>query len=121
MVVTRSQAYMNNSLEPETMSGNEIELGVPDVLSRAQMIEFDEGDLLNRKNDVEHNNIERRFSDMSRQIGELPNIVLSLTERLSSDIREGNGLNTLSSDTNGRSDIINLKTLLYWYFGTLHV
>ena len=63
--------------------------------------EFDEGELLNRHNDVEHNNIERRFSDMSRQIGELTNIALSLTERLSSNTREGNGLNTLFFDPNG--------------------
>ena len=65
------------------MSDNENEQSVPDVLSRAQMIEFDEGDLLNRNSDFENNNIERRFSDRSRQIGELANIVLSLTERLS--------------------------------------
>ena len=43
---------------------------------------------------------------MSRQIGELPNIVLSLTERLSSNTREGKGLNTLSSEPNGRSDMV---------------
>ena len=47
------------------------------------MIEFDEGDLLYRNKNFEHNNIEHRFSDMSRQVGELTNIVLSLTERLS--------------------------------------
>ena len=67
------------------------------------MVEFDEGDVLNRNTNVKHNNRERRFSDMSRQIGEITNIVLSLTERLSSNTREGNGLNTLSFDPNGRS------------------
>ena len=109
MVITRSQAFRNNSLEPGTMSDNESEISVPDVLSRVQMIEFDEGNLLNRNDSVEHNNIERRFSDMSRQIGELTNIVLSLTERLSSNTRERNGLNTLSSDPNGRSDTFMLS------------
>ena len=52
-----------------------ITCGVPSVLSWAQMVEFDEGDLLNRNNDVEHINLERRFSDMSRQIGELTNTI----------------------------------------------
>ena len=38
---------------------------------------------------------------MSRKIGELTNIALSLTERLSSNTTEGNGLNTLFFDPNG--------------------
>ena len=67
------------------MSDNESEQSVRDVLSRAQMIEFDGGDLLKRNGHFENNYIERRFSDMSRQIGELTNIVLSLTGRLSSN------------------------------------
>ena len=41
---------------------------------------------------------------MSRQIGELTNIVVSSNERLSSITREENGLNTLSFDPKGRSD-----------------
>ena len=86
------------------MSDNESEQSLPEVLSRAQMAEFDEGNLLKRNRDFENDKIERRFSDMSRQISELTNIVLSLTERLSSKTREGNGLNTLSSEPNGRSD-----------------
>ena len=86
------------------MSDNEGKQSVPEVLSRAQMIEFDEGDLLYKNSDFENTNIERRVSDMSRQIGELTNLVLSLTEMLSSNIREGNGLNTLSSEPNVRSD-----------------
>ena len=43
---------------------------------------------------------------MNRQIDEITNIVLSLTEKLSSNIREGNCLNTLSSEPNGRSDMV---------------
>ena len=70
----------------------------------AEMLEFVEGDLLDRNGDFENNNIERRFLDMSRQIGELTNILLSLTERLSSNGRERNGLNTLLSEPNSRSD-----------------
>ena len=105
MVVTRSQTNRNNSLEQGTMSENEIDLTCP-TYPRDQVIEFDEGNLLNRNrnNNVDHNNIERRFSEMSRQISELTNIVLSLTERLFSNNREGNGLNTLIFDPNGRPD-----------------
>ena len=35
------------------MSDNESEQSVPEVLSRAQMIEFDQCDLLNRNSDFE--------------------------------------------------------------------
>ena len=53
------------------MSDNESEQSLPEVLSSAQMAEFDEGDLLNRNRDFENDNNERRFSEMSRQISEL--------------------------------------------------
>ena len=62
MVITRSQANRNNLLVPEIISENESEQSVPYVPSRAQMIEFDEGNLLNRNSDFENTNIERRFS-----------------------------------------------------------
>ena len=61
MVVTRSKANRNNFPEPEPISDDERESSVPYVLCRAQMIEFDEGDVLIGNNNVEHNNIERRF------------------------------------------------------------
>ena len=70
------------------------------------MIEFDEGDLLNRDGDFENNKIERRFSDMGRQIGELPNKVLSLTGRFSSNTREEQCLNASFSEPNGFSDLV---------------
>ena len=102
MVITRSQTNRNKILTSEAMSDNESEQSLPEVLSRTHMIDFDEGDLLYRNRDFENDNIERKFSDMSRQIGELTNIVISLTEKLSSNTDEGNGLNTLSSEPNGR-------------------
>ena len=104
MVISRSQADRQKSLEPEKTSDNESEQSVPGVLSRAQLFEFDESDLLNKNFDFENNNTGRRFSDMMRQIGDLANIVLSFTERLSSNARGGNGLNTLSTEPNVRCD-----------------
>ena len=41
---------------------------------------------------------------MNRQIGELTNFVLSLTEKISSNIREGNDINVLSNEPSSRSD-----------------
>ena len=58
------------------MSDSEKDYSVPEVLSRDQMIEFDNGDILNRDRDFDRNRIEQRFSDMNRQIGELTNMVL---------------------------------------------
>ena len=89
----------------EALSDNESEQSVPEVLSRTQKIEFNEGDLLTRNSDFETKTIiEHSFSDMGRQIGELPNIMLSLTERLSSNTREVNGLNTSSTESSDRFD-----------------
>ena len=110
MVITRSQTNKYNLLTSETMSDNESEQSVLEVLSRAQMNEYDDGDLLNRKKDSENNNIKRRVSDMSRPIGEIINIVLPLTERISPDTREGNVLNTLSSEPNGRLGFVTEST-----------
>ena len=103
MVVTRSQSNRNNLLESETMSDNESDHSVPEVLSRAQMIEFDDGEIIDGNRDFDNNRIEQRFCDKNRQIGELTDIVLSLTEKLSSNIREGNGSNPLSTEPNSRS------------------
>ena len=41
---------------------------------------------------------------MNRQIGELTGLVLALTQQISSNPREGNGLNTVTTRTNSRSD-----------------
>ena len=47
MVVTRSQSYKNNHIEAETMTDSESDHSVSEVLSRDQMIEFDNGNTLN--------------------------------------------------------------------------
>ena len=65
MVKTRSQSIRNNSSTSENNSDNESKQSLPEIFSRAQMIEFDEGELLNRNRDFEHDSIERRFSDMN--------------------------------------------------------
>ena len=55
MVVTRSQSYRTNSIEFETMSDSESDHSVPEVLSRDKMIEFDNGDVLNRDKNFDRN------------------------------------------------------------------
>ena len=45
------------------------------------MIEFDNGEILDRNREFDNSRIEQRFWEMNRQIGELANIVLSLTEK----------------------------------------
>ena len=73
------------------------------MLSREQMIDFDNGDLLNQESKYDRNRIEQCFSDMNRQTGELTNVVLTLTEKISSN-RDGNAINALSNEPNIRSD-----------------
>ena len=60
MVVTRSQSFGNNFLEPKVMSDSESDPSVPEVLSRAQMIEFDDGEINGNRESV-NDNIERSF------------------------------------------------------------
>ena len=104
MVNTRSQIRDNNTLESTRMSDNESETGFPDVLTRERMIDFDSHDILNRQNKTERNVIDRRFIEMNRQIGELTDLVLALTQQISSNPREGNLLNTVTTNANNRSD-----------------
>ena len=104
MVNTRSQTRGNNTLESTRMSDNESEASFPEVLTREQMIEFDSHDILNRQNNTERNVKDRRFNEMNSQIGELTDLVLALTQQISSNPREGNGLNTVTTSTNSRSD-----------------
>ena len=87
MVNTRSQSARNNITEANTMdrySDNESESGVPEVLSRYQMTEFEDGELLDRKVNIGQNSGHRRFLEMNRQVSDLSNLVLALTEKLSS-------------------------------------
>ena len=98
------------------MSDSESDYSVPGKLSRDLMIEFDNGDLLYRDRDFDRNRIEQRFADINRQIGELTNIVLSLTEKISSNIRR---LNVLSTESNRRSDSMRYSKISKSYLYSL--
>ena len=50
---------------------------------------------------------------MNRQISELTNLVLALTEKISSSNREGNELNTVSNSHEARSDTTTLFYHVY--------
>ena len=108
MVITRSQTRDNNTLESTRMSDNENDASFPEALTREQMIEFDSDDILNRQSNTERNVIGQRFYEMNRQIGELSDLVLALTQQISSNPIEGNGLNAVTTSTNSRSDIVTL-------------
>ena len=69
---------------------------VPDVLTREQMNEFDNRDLLDLRKEIERRTVNQRFSELNKQTLELTNLVLVLTEKISSSKREGNELNTVS-------------------------
>ena len=84
------------------MSDNESDASFPEVLTREQMTEFESNDVLSRQNVMERNPYDQRFND--RQIGEITDLVLALTQQISSNPREGNGLHVVTTSTNGRSD-----------------
>ena len=70
------------------------------------MIKFDSHDILNRKNNTERTVIDRRFNEIDRQIGELTDLVLALTQQMSSNPRERKELNTVTTNANSRSDMV---------------
>ena len=74
MVNTRSQTAKNSSTETyvvDTYSDTESGSSIPEVLSRRQMTEFDDGDLINSQKNAERNDVNQRFSEMNKQISEL--------------------------------------------------
>ena len=68
------------------------------------MTDFDSNDILNRQKIAKRNPIDQRFYEMNRQIGELTDLVLALTQRISSNQREGNELISVTTNANSRSD-----------------
>ena len=86
------------------MSDNESEASFPEVLTREQMTDLDNDELLNAQHRNEGNAIDQRFYEMNRQIGEPTNLVLALTQQISSNPREGNGPNVAATSANSRSD-----------------
>ena len=117
MVNTRSQVTDNQHTfmcRTDRHSDTESESSVPEVLTREQMSEFDNGNLLDYSGESERRAVNQRFTEMTRQINELTNLVLALTEKISSNEkpsssnREGNVPNiTTSNETDTRSDSVN--------------
>ena len=70
------------------------------------MREFDNGNLLNGRRETERLTVYQRFSEVNKQITELRNLVLILTEKISSSTREGNDINTGSIGQETRSDMV---------------
>ena len=109
MVNTRSQTARNTSSNmngTDRYSDTESEGSVPEVLTRDQMREFDTGNLLHSRNEVERLTVNQRVSEMNKQIIELTSLVLVLTEKISSSNRERNDLNTVSICHETRSDMV---------------
>ena len=114
MVLTRSQTTKTDQRELENMeysSDHESERSVPEVLSRDQMTEFENGEILGRRNNSEQNSVEQRFLEMNKQISDLTSLVLALTEKISSSNREGNEPNTVLIIHEARSDKILSRVL----------
>ena len=107
MVITRSQSSQNRQVETENMdrsSDNESEASFPELLSRDQMVDLDSDDVLTRRQNSNSYSIDQRFNEINRQIGDLTNIVLTLTNQFASVNGEGNRLNPATTSTDGRSD-----------------
>ena len=104
MVVIRSQTFRIKSPEKRIMSDNESEVSFPELFTREQMTDLDNDDLLNRERGNETDVIDQRFHEMNRQIGEITNLVLALTQQISPNPRERNGPNMTTTSANSRSD-----------------
>ena len=91
-------------------SDDDSECSVPEVLTREQMNEFDDENLLGYRNTDNGQTVDQRFTEMNRQISELTNLVIALTEKISSNdalpsnTREGIVINTVSNEHGARSD-----------------
>ena len=109
MVNTRTKnvdSYAACSSEMEQNSDNESEYSFPNTLSRNQMNEFENGDLINVRHNSNLSSVDRRFMEMNRQISDLTSIVLALTEKISSPTTECSGLNTVTNTNVTRSDMV---------------
>ena len=119
MVNTRSHnvdSYAACSSGIEQNKDNESEYSFPNTLSRNQMNEVENGDLINVRHNSNLSSVDQRFMEMNRQISDLTSIVLALTEKISSPTTECSGLNTVTNTNVTRSDKIphksgNLRTI----------
>ena len=112
MVNTRSQArssipvFMSKASRNDRVSATESECSIPDLLTRDQIDELDNENLIHSEQHPDQMTIDQRFSSMNRQINELTGLVLALTEKLSSNHGEGNDQNAVTDKTNARSDMV---------------
>ena len=110
MVNTRSQArssipvFTGKASRNDRVSDTESECSIPDLLTRDQIDELENENLIHSEQHSNQMTIDQRFSCMNRQINELTGLVLALTEKLSSNHREGNDQNTVVDKTSVRSD-----------------
>ena len=58
-------------------SDAESESSIPEVLTREQMNEFDNKNLLDYRKESEHHTVNQQFKEMNKQISELTNLVLA--------------------------------------------
>ena len=84
-------------------SDSESECSTPDFLTRDQIDELDNENLIHSGQHSGQMTIDQRFSSMNRQINELTGLVLALTEKLSSSHGEGNDQNTVTSKTSAHA------------------
>ena len=116
MVNTRSQnvdSYAACSSGMEQNSDNESEYSFPNTLSRNQMNEFENGDLINVRQNSSSNSVDQRFMEMNKKISELTNIVLALTEKISTPTTECSGLNTVINTNVTRSANLYLRIFCF--------
>ena len=117
MVNTRSQGrssipvFMSGMDKHDRSSDTESECSVPEVHSRDQIDEMDDGNLIRTNYNLEQRSIDHRFSEMNKQISDLTGLVLALTEKLSSNVGERNNQSTASDKTCARSDTICIRHL----------
>ena len=123
MVNTRSQArssipvFMSKASRNDRVSDTESECSIPDLLTRDQIDELNNENLIHSEQHSDQMTIDQRFSSMNRQINELTGLVLALTEKLSSNHGEGNDQNTVIDKANVRSDSYQFfKDNFGWFF-----
>ena len=74
MVKTRSQTARDTLIESNRMDRNsdsDSECSIPEILFREQISEFNDGDVLNYRNNAERSTVNQRFTEMNKQINEL--------------------------------------------------
>ena len=107
MVYTRSRTVKNTLSGMDgndRYSDNDSECSVPEVFSRDQIADLDSGNLISTERSSEQRTIDQRFIEMNRQINDLTGLVLALTEKITSNVGEGNGINSVSDKNGTRSD-----------------